>query len=69
MDAFSIFPSPGEPGYGRRGGTILKIRKKIQEGVIETDNAAAAFRDGGQHIIDDDFFRGPVKKRKALINP
>ena len=40
--------------------------QKIQEGVIETDDAPAAFRDGGQHIIDDDFFRGSVKEVESV---
>jgi len=42
-------------------GNDLEDPQKIQEGVIETDDAAAAFRDGGHHIVEQELFRGSVK--------
>jgi hypothetical protein len=40
--------------------------QEVQKSVIETDDAAASFRDGGQHVVHNDFFRGSVEERKGV---
>src|SRR3990172_3148202 len=60
---FSLFL--GRPDIAGMGND-LEDPQKIQESIIEADNAAATLRDGSQHIIDNHFFRGPVKKAEGV---
>jgi hypothetical protein len=66
MDAFLYLPLLlGRPDMAGVGNNF-EVPQKIQKGVIEADDTAATFRDGGQHIIEYKFFRGPVKKPEGV---
>src|SRR4030043_19134 len=66
IDAFFDFSFfLGRPDVAGAGND-LEDPQKIQEGVIETDDAAAALRDGGHHIVEQEFFGGSIKKPESI---
>jgi hypothetical protein len=47
-------------------GEDFKGCQKLQKGIIEADQAALAFDDGGGHVVKDQFFGAAAEKAKCI---
>ena len=50
-------------------GYNLERSQKIEECIVKSDNRTLSFNNSGEHIVDEQMQRSPVKKDKGIKEP